>query len=141
MVRKDAKKRRTTPSRKKNSSNINIIDENNNNMILIIGAGPSGLVTLKTLLENNYNAIILEASSKIGGTFANLTNNNVNIFVEVNSGSTSTNLANDIPVPTGSSFVISDAGKTIMIAGDQLRVYCDTADAIDVTLGILQGVS
>ena len=71
MVRKDAKKRRTTPSRKKNSSNINIIDENNNNMILIIGAGPSGLVTLKTLLENNYNAIILEASSKIGGTFAN----------------------------------------------------------------------
>ena len=70
MVRKDAKKRRATPSRKKNSSN-NIIDENNNNMILIIGAGPSGLVTLKTLLENNYNAIILEASSKIGGTFAN----------------------------------------------------------------------
>ena len=77
----------------------------------------------------------------IGGTFANLTNNNVNIFVEVTSGSTSTNLANDIPVPTGSSFVISDAGKTIMIAGDELRVYCDTADAIDVTLGVLQGVN
>ena len=69
MVRKDAKKRRATPSRKKNSSNN--IDENNNNMILIIYAGPSGPVTLKILLENNYNAIILEASSKIGGTFAN----------------------------------------------------------------------
>jgi len=77
----------------------------------------------------------------IGGTYANLTNNNINIFVEVSSGSTSTNIANDIPVPTGSSFVISDAGKTIMLGGDTLSVYCDTENALDVTLGILQGVS
>ena len=76
----------------------------------------------------------------IGGTYANLTNNNINIFVEVSSGSTSTNIANDIPVPTGSSFVISDAGKTIMLSGDELRVYCDTENGLDVTLGILQGV-
>ena len=77
----------------------------------------------------------------IGGTFANLTNNSVNLYVEVSSGSTSTNIANDIPVPTGSSFVISDAGKTIMLGGDELRVYCDTENGLDVTLGILQGVS
>ena len=77
----------------------------------------------------------------IGGTYTNLTNNNINIFVEVSSGSTATNIANDIPVPTGSSFVISDAGKTIMLSGDELRVYCDTENALDVTLGILQGVS
>lgn len=77
----------------------------------------------------------------IGGTFSNLSNNQVNISVEVSSGSTATNIANDIPVPTGSSFVISDAGKTVMLGSDEIRVYCDTDNAIDVTLGILQGVN
>jgi hypothetical protein len=77
----------------------------------------------------------------IGGTFANLTNNSVNIFVEVSSGSTSTNICNDIPVPTGSSFVISDAGKTVLLGDDVVKIYCDTENAIDATLGILQGVS
>jgi len=50
-------------------------------------------------------------------------------------------LANKIPVPTGSSFVISDAGKTILAGGDVVHLYCDTSDAIDGTLGILQGVN
>ena len=77
----------------------------------------------------------------IGGTFANLTNGNVNISVEVSSGSTSTIIANNIPVPSGSSFVISDAGKTVLLANDVIKIYCDTANAVDVTLGILQGVN
>tara|TARA_B100000925_G_scaffold147419_1_gene110460 strand:+ start:424 stop:957 length:534 start_codon:yes stop_codon:yes gene_type:complete len=76
----------------------------------------------------------------IGGTFANLTNGNVNISVEVSSGSTSTSIANNIPVPSGSSFVISDAGKTVLLENDVIKIYCDTANAVDVTLGILQGV-
>lgn len=82
-----------------------------------------------------------QKSILIGGTFSNLTNNSVNIYVEVSSGSTDTNIANDIPVPSGSSFVISDAGKTVMKVNDELRVYCDTESAIDVTLGILEGVN
>ena len=77
----------------------------------------------------------------IGGTFSNLTNNNVNITIEVVTGVTSTTLANDIPVPTGSSFVISDAGKTVLAGGDVVNIYCDTENAIDGTLGILQGVN
>ncbi len=77
----------------------------------------------------------------IGGTFANLTKSNVNIFVEVVSGSNASNIANEIPVPTGSSFVISDGGKTILLASDELRVYSDTNDGVSVTLGILQGVN
>jgi hypothetical protein len=77
----------------------------------------------------------------IGGTFANLTNNNVNITVEVVTGITSTTIANDIPVPTGSSFVISDAGKTVLAGDDLINIYCDTENAIDATLGILQGVN
>lgn len=82
-----------------------------------------------------------QKSILVGGTFANLTNNNVNLFVEVGHGNTMATLANDIPVPTGSSFVIADAGKTILTSSDEIRVYCDTANALDVTLSILEGVS
>ena len=81
-----------------------------------------------------------QKSILVGGTFANLTNNNVNLFIEVGQGNTMSTLANDIPVPTGSSFVIADAGKTILTSEDAIRVYCDTENAIDVTLSILEGV-
>ena len=83
----------------------------------------------------------------IGGTFANNTQNSVNLTVEVydsSVGVTSTGsvaVASKIPVPSGSSFVISDTGKTLLEAGDELKVYCDTSDAIDVSLSILTGVN
>jgi hypothetical protein len=79
----------------------------------------------------------------IGGTFANNTNNQVSLTVEVNDNSAGITaaLASNIPVPAGSSFVISDAGKTVLEGDDEVRVYCDTANAIDVNLSILTGVS
>ena len=84
-----------------------------------------------------------EKSILIGGTFANNTANSVNLTVSVydNSSATESQIASKIPVPTGSSFVISDAGKTVLEASDQVRVYCDTENAIDVNLSILKGVS
>ena len=83
----------------------------------------------------------------IGGTFANNTQNSVNLTVEVydsSVGVTSTGsvaVASKIPVPSGSSFVISDTGKTLLETGDELKVYCDVSDAIDVSLSILTGVN
>ena len=56
-------------------------------------------------------------------------------------GVSSVQLASDIPKPSGSSFVISEAGKTVLEANDQVTVYCDTESAVDVTLAILSGVS
>ena len=50
-------------------------------------------------------------------------------------------IASKIPVPYGSSFVIADTGKTLLEGLDEVRVYCDTANAIDATLSILTGVS
>ena len=88
-----------------------------------------------------YTSPASTKSILIGGTFSNLTTNNVNITVEIVTGVTSTTIANDIPVPTGSSFVISDAGKTVMGGGDVINLYVDTENAIDGTLGILQGVN
>ena len=83
----------------------------------------------------------------IGGTFANNTNNSVNLTVEVydtSVGVTSTGsvaIASKIPVPSGSSFVISDTGKTLLESADELKVYCDSEAAIDVSLSILTGVN
>ena len=79
----------------------------------------------------------------VGGTFANNTGNSVNLTVQVfdNSASTEVGLAAKIPVPHGSSFVISDTGKTVLESSDEIRIYCDTENAIDATLSILTGVS
>jgi len=79
----------------------------------------------------------------IGGTFANNTNNSVNLTVEVYDASVGVGvaIASKIPVPAGSSFVISDTGKTLLEGNDELRIYCDTANAIDASLSILTGVA
>ena len=79
----------------------------------------------------------------VGGTFANNTTSSVNLTINVfdNSASAEVGLAANIPVPQGSSFVISDTGKTVLESSDEVRIYCDTANAIDATLSILTGVS
>ena len=84
-----------------------------------------------------------EKAILVGGTFANNTANSINITVSLydSSGTAEAAIAQKIPVPTGSSFVISDTGKTVMEGSDEIRVYADTANAVDVTLSILKGVS
>ena len=84
-----------------------------------------------------------DKSILIGGTFANNTTGSVNLTVEAYDQSTAVGVAvaSKIPVPSGSSFVITDAGKTLLETSDELRVYADTANAIDVNLSILTGVS
>ena len=84
-----------------------------------------------------------DKSILIGGTFANNTTGSVNLTVEAYDQSTAVGVAvaSKIPVPSGSSFVITDAGKTLLETSDELRVYADTANAIDVNLSILKGVS
>ena len=77
----------------------------------------------------------------IGGTFSNLTNNSVNLTVEVGVGNTFANLVSEIPVPAGSSFVISEAGKTMLRQNEEVRVYVDANDGVSVSLSILDGVS
>ena len=79
----------------------------------------------------------------IGGSFANNTTSQVNLTVNIwdNSESVEVGLASKIPVPNGSSFIITDAGKTMLETMDEVRVYVDTDNAIDVTASILKGVT
>ena len=105
--------------------------------------GSASSQTVKFL--NGQTIYLSPAATKsilVGGTFSNLAYSQVKFYLEIhdNSLSTNTGICNDIPIPTGSSFVISDAGKTILEGSDYLRVYVDTAGALDVTLSILQGV-
>lgn len=82
-----------------------------------------------------------QKSILIGGTLANNTTNQVAATVQVSSGSTSYNLLYKVPVPAGSSVVISDAGKTLLLSADEIRVASSVASSLDVSLSILQGVS
>ena len=84
-----------------------------------------------------------EKTILIGGTFANNTNSQVALTVEMldNSSGISVAVASKIPVPAGSSFVISDTGKTLLESLDAIKVYCDTANAIDANISILTGVN
>jgi len=94
-----------------------------------------------------FTASASEKSILIGGTFANNTNNQVSLTVElydnsnVGTAHSTVAIASKIPVPAGSSFVISDVGKTILEPNDEIRIYCNTEDAIDASLSILTGVS
>ena len=90
-----------------------------------------------------YSSPAATKSILIGGTFANNTDNSVNLTVEVRDQSTavSVSIASKIPVPAGSSFVISDVGKTLLEGTDEIVVYCDSANAIDANLSILTGVN
>ena len=79
----------------------------------------------------------------IGGTFANNTNGQVALTVSVldNSTGITAAIASKIPVPAGSSFVISDTGKTLLEGNDALKVACDTNGAVDANISILTGVN
>ena len=79
----------------------------------------------------------------IGGTFANNTNGQVGLTVLVLDQSTGVQvaIASKIPVPAGSSFVISDTGKTLLESNDAIKIACDTANAIDANISILTGVN
>ena len=100
--------------------------------------------TVKFLgLTTAYTSASGTKSIIIGGTFANNTDNEVELTVHLydNSATTTPAIVSRIPVPNGSSFVLSDTGKTVLESLDAIRVYCDTANAIDVQLGILKGVN
>ena len=90
-----------------------------------------------------YTSASATKSILIGGTFANNTNGQVALTVEMldNSTGIAVALASKIPVPAGSSFVISDTGKTLLESLDSIKVYCDTANAIDANISILTGVN
>lgn len=92
-------------------------------------------------LTTAYTSPAATKSILIGGTLSNNTGNQVAATVQVSSGSTSYNILYKVPIPAGSSVVISDAGKTLLQENDVIEVASSVANSLDVSLSILQGVS
>ena len=116
-----------------------VVDQTSTNTAAVSGSAVVNFLGMTTA----YTSAAATKSILIGGTFANNTTGSVNLTVEVHDASAGVQaaIASKIPVPTGSSFVISDAGKTVLEAGDEVRVFCDTANALDVNLSILTGLA
>ena len=116
-----------------------VVDQTSTNTATVTGSAIVNFLGMTTA----YTSAAATKSILIGGTFANNTSSSVNLTVEVHYASAGVQaaIASKIPVPTGSSFVITDAGKTVLEATDEVRVFCDTANALDVNLSILTGVS
>ena len=90
-----------------------------------------------------YTSAAATKSILIGGTLTNNENGAIKVFIETRDASAgvNANLVYNAPIPEGSSMIISDAGKTVLEATDELRVYCDTNNGVDVNFSILSGVN
>ena len=90
-----------------------------------------------------YTSAAATKSIVIGGTLTNNENGAIKVFVETrdSSAGVDANLVYNAPIPEGSSMIISDAGKTVLEATDELRGYCDTKNGVDINFSILSGVS
>ena len=121
---------------------------------VITGVSTAGMAVSSIVVNGNYIAgtkiyeigsgqITVDRASTNTASASNQVISTVSLTVEVydSSAGVGVGLASKIPIPAGSSFVISDAGKTVLETGDEVRVYCDVDNAVDVTLGILEGVS
>jgi len=94
-------------------------------------------------VQTCYTSPAATKSILIGGTLTNNENGAIKVFVETRdtSAGVDANLVYNAPIPEGSSMIISDAGKTVLEATDELRVYCDTKNGVDINFSILSGVS
>lgn len=77
----------------------------------------------------------------VGGTVSNNTTNQVAATVQISSGSTTYNFLYKVPVPSGSSLILSDAGKIVLGSGDSILIASDLDNSLDVALSVLTGVS
>ena len=116
-----------------------VVDQTSTNTATVTSSAIVNFLGMTTA----YTSAAATKSILIGGTFANNTNGQVGLTVEVTdtSASVTVAVASKIPVPAGSSFVISDTGKTLLESGDSIKIYCDTANAIDANISILTGVN
>ena len=51
------------------------------------------------------------------------------------------NIVHEVPIPAGSSLVLSDAGKLVVGIGSTLSVAVDGDSAVDVSFSLLRGVT
>lgn len=76
----------------------------------------------------------------IGLTIANIVSSQILVTVTLeNNDGDNVNLIKDAPIPVGGAFVpVGGDQKVVLEASDIIKVTCDTANAADTTMSILE---
>ena len=83
-----------------------------------------------------------EKTILVAGTLANNTASQVTASVLLDQhDNQSINIVHDVPIPAGSSLVLSDAGKLVVGIGSTLSVAVDANQGVDVSFSFLRGVT
>jgi hypothetical protein len=83
-----------------------------------------------------------EKTILVAGTLANNTANQLTASVILEQhDNESINIVHDVPIPAGSSLVLSDAGKLVVGIGSTLSVAVDANQGVDVSFSFLRGVT
>jgi hypothetical protein len=83
-----------------------------------------------------------EKTILVAGTLANNTANQVTASVVLEQhDNESINVVHDVPIPSGSSLVLSDAGKLVVGIGSTLSIAVDANQGVDVSFSLLRGVT
>jgi hypothetical protein len=100
--------------------------------------------TTQTVGFNSVTAIDTpsEKSILVAGTLANNTPDQLKASVILSQHNNEhINVVHDVPIPAGSSLVLSDAGKLVVGIGSTVSVSVNTNSGVDVALSFLRGVS
>lgn len=100
--------------------------------------------TTQTVGFNSVTAIDTptEKSILVAGTLANNTNDQLKASVILSQHNNEhINIVHDVPIPAGSSLVLSDAGKLVVGIGSTVSVSVNTNSGVDVALSFLRGVT
>lgn len=100
--------------------------------------------TTQTVGFNSVTAIDTptEKTIVVAGTFANNTNSQLKASLILSQANNEhINIAHNVPIPAGSSLVISDAGKVVVGVGSTLSVAVNENQAVDVSFSFLRGVT
>lgn len=111
------------------------VDSNSNNV---------SAATTQTVGFNSVTAIDTpsDKSILIGGTLANNTSSQLKASIILSQQNNEhINVIHDVPIPAGSSLVLSDAGKLVVGVGSTLSLAVNANQGVDVSISLLRGVS
>jgi hypothetical protein len=100
--------------------------------------------TTQTVGFNSVTAIDTptEKTILVAGTFANNTNSQLRASLILSQHNNEhINIVHDVPIPEGSTLILSDAGKLVVGIGSTLSVAVNGNEAIDVSFSFLRGVT
>ena len=101
----------------------------------------SNNVAAATTQTVGFNSVT-EKSILVAGTLANNTSDQLKASVILSQHNNEhINIVHDVPIPAGSSLVLSDAGKLVVGIGSTVSVSVNTNSGVDVALSFLRGVT